>query len=94
MAHLDLRERNAACMIYVLYGVLALLGWIVLYKTTQKIDEAISRHIRRRRDKSFLRYVRVILPNSKIVEAITVSTSDKQAMDNIERRIRNASRTL
>jgi hypothetical protein len=47
-----------------------------------------------REDKQFLKYVRVTFPNAEFVEAISVSTSDKQAMDNIERRLRDASRHL
>ena len=49
---------------------------------------------RSRVDKQFLRYIRVTFPNAEFVEAISVSTSDKQAMDNIERRLRDASKHL
>jgi hypothetical protein len=81
-------------MIYVLYGVLALLGWIVLYKVTQQVDVRISAHFRRRREDKFLRYVRVLLPKAQIVESITIASSDKDALENIERRLRDASRHL
>ena len=58
------------------------------------IGKTISERLRRRRDKQFLRYARAILPNAQVVEVISVASSDKQALENIERRLRNASRTL
>lgn len=42
----------------------------------------------------FLRFVRVTLPNAKVIEAITIADSDKKALENIERRLRDASRNL
>lgn len=58
------------------------------------IGQAISAYLFRRRDERFLRFVRVTCPKAKVIEAISVASSDKQALENIERRIRNASRTL
>jgi hypothetical protein len=48
----------------------------------------------KRRDQMFLRFVRVTFPHAKVVEAITIADSDKKALENIERRLRDASRTL
>jgi hypothetical protein len=58
------------------------------------ISGAITSHLLRNRDKRFLRFVRVTNPQAKVIEVISVASSDKQALENIERRIRNASRTL
>jgi hypothetical protein len=58
------------------------------------IGRLISDYLNRRRDKMFLRFVRVTLPNAKVIEAITIADSDKKALENIERRLRDASRNL
>lgn len=52
------------------------------------------RHRQGRREKSFLRFVSVTFKDAKKVEAISVSSTDKQAMANVERRLRDASRNL
>jgi hypothetical protein len=81
-------------MTTVLWILVGLFGWLILYKVTEQIDNAIQRKLYHRREERFLRFVRIVLPDVKIVECISVATSDKQAMDNLERRIRDASRTL
>lgn len=58
------------------------------------IGQAITAYILRDREKRFLRFVSVTNPQAKVIEVISVASSDKQALENIERRIRNASRTL
>jgi hypothetical protein len=58
------------------------------------IGRLISDYLNRRRDKMFLRFVRVTLPNAKVIEAITIADNDKKALENIERRLRDASRNL
>lgn len=58
------------------------------------IGQALSAYLLRDREKRFLRFVRVTNPQAKVIEVISVASSDKQALENIERRIRNASRTL
>ena len=73
-------------LFYTIVAIGSMLGGI--------IGQAISAYFRRRRDKAFLRYGRVVLPNARSVEVISVASSDKQAIENIERRLRNASRTL
>jgi hypothetical protein len=78
-------------MKYVLYGLLGGLVWVVVYESTKAL---LSRYIHWRRTKTFLRYVRVTLSDAKVVEIISASSSDKQALANIERRLRNVSRTL
>lgn len=75
---------------FVLFFVLVVLGTF----TGRVIYKALEQWFDRRRDKVFLRFVRVTLPNAKTVEAISASHTDEQAIANIERRIRDASRTL
>lgn len=58
------------------------------------IGRIISDYLNKRRDKMFLRFVRITFPKAKVIEAITIADNDKQALENIERRIRDASRTL
>ena len=81
-------------MTYVLYFVLvvcgALLGGIIGAMLSEKIAERFHRD----RDKAFLRYARVLFPDARVIEAISVAQTDKQAIENIERRLRNVSRTL
>ena len=79
---------------YILFGLLAAVVWIVLWKATQALDAEVQRRLRRRREVKFLRFVRVILPTGKVVEAITIADNDEQALRNIERRLRDASRSL
>ena len=74
----------------VLFFVLVALGSII----GGAIGQAISSRLFRNRDKRFLRFARVTVSNAKVIEVISVANSDKQALDNIERRLRNASRTL
>lgn len=74
----------------VLFFVLVALGSIV----GGAIGQALSARLRRGRDKAFLRYARVVLPDAKLIEVISIAETDKQALENIERRLRNASRTL
>ena len=73
-------------LFYIIVAIGSVLGGI--------IGQAISARLRRRRTNAFLRYARVVLPSAKSVEVISVASSDKQAIENIERRLRNASRTL
>ena len=95
MAHLDLRPRNEEVVwIYVLLGLLGAVVWVVLWKATQALDAAVQRHLHRRREVKFLRFVRVILPTGKVVEAITIADTEEQALRNIERRLRDASKSL
>jgi hypothetical protein len=58
------------------------------------IGQRLSERLHRDRTKAFLRFVRVTLPNAEVVEAISVANTDKQAIANIERRLRDASRNL
>jgi hypothetical protein len=78
-------------MNYVVLGILGgFLGGLLYWST----EAVISRYFHRRRQERFLRFVRITLPDAKIMEVITVSNSDKQAIENIERRLRESSRTL
>lgn len=74
----------------VLFFVLVGLGSVI----GGAIGQAISQRLYRRRDQAFLRFARITFPNAKVVEAISVASSDKDALANIERRLRNASRNL
>lgn len=74
----------------VLFFVLVGLGSVI----GGAIGQAISQRLHRRRDQAFLRFARITFPNAKVVEAISVASSDKDALANIERRLRNASRNL
>ena len=65
--------------------------WVIGYETAKAF---LSRYIHSRREKNFLRFVRITLPNAEVVEVISASSSDKQALANIERRLRDASRNL
>lgn len=58
------------------------------------IGRLISDYLNKRRDKMFLRFVRITFPNAKVIEAITIADNDKKALENIERRLRDASRNL
>jgi hypothetical protein len=58
------------------------------------VGTAFSRYLNRRREKLFLRFVSVTFKDSKRIEAISVSSRDKDAMANVERRLRDASRNL
>jgi hypothetical protein len=91
LVHLDLRSGNAKAMNNVLYILLGGLLWVIGYEATKAF---LSRYVHSRREKNFLRFVRITFPNAKIVEVISASSSDKQALENIERRLRDASRTL
>lgn len=73
-------------LFYVVVAVFSGIGGL--------IGQRLSERLHRDRDKAFLRFARVTFPNAKIVEAISVANTDKQALENIERRLRNASRTL
>ncbi len=75
----------------VLLGILGGFVGGVIFWTTKAI---LSRYIHWRREKTFLRFVRVTLPNARTIEVVSVSDSDKQVIENIERRLRDASRTL
>jgi hypothetical protein len=74
----------------VLFFVLVALGSVL----GGAIGSAISQRLHRSRDKAFLRFARVTFPSAKVIEAISIASDDKQALENIERRLRNASRTL
>lgn len=78
-------------MHYVLWGLLGAFVWVVVYESTKAL---LSRYIHFRREKMFLRFVRVTFPNAKTVEVISASSNDKQALANVERRLRDASRNL
>lgn len=73
-------------LFYVVVAVCSGLGGL--------IGQRLSERLHRNRDKAFLRFARITFPNAKVVEAISVSSEDKQAIANIERRLRDASRTL
>jgi hypothetical protein len=94
VAHLDLcaRDEKAVSDVgWLLWGLLGGLLGGALYWTAQALA---SRYFYRRRDKAFLRFVRITVPDAKVIEVITVANSDKQAIENIERRLRESSRTL
>ena len=74
----------------VLFFVLVGLGSVI----GGAIGQAISTRLFRNRDKRLLRFARITVSDAKVIEAISVASSDKQALENIERRLRNASRTL
>lgn len=78
----------------VLFWVLAFLGGFVGGITGKAISPAFTRLLYRRREERFLRYARVRFPNAEAIEVISVGPTDKQAMENIERRLRDASRSL
>ena len=91
MAHLDFRSRDEEAVSNALWAFLGgFLGGLLYWST----KEVLSRYIHWRREKSFLRFVRVTFPSAKVVEVISVSDRDKQAIENVERRLRDASRTL
>ena len=69
-------------------GFLGGLLWSVLFA------KGHQRWVDKRRDKKFLKFVSFKFPNAKVIEVISVAGSDEEAMQNVERRIRNASRTL
>jgi len=77
---------HESVLFFVFFGLGSVVGGA--------IGQAISARLLRNRDKRFLRFARITVPNAKVIEAISVASSDKQAMENIERRLRNASRTL
>ena len=79
---------------HVLYFVLIILGAVLGAIIGQAISKTSDRYFCRRRDKAFLRFARITFPNSTVIESISIAESDKQALENIERRLRNASRTL
>jgi hypothetical protein len=81
-------------MIDVLYVILGLIAWILLYKITQYIDNQINNLVHQKREVQFLRMVRVWTPDAKTIESISIAKSDKIAMANIERRLRESSRYL
>jgi hypothetical protein len=91
VAHLDICAGDEEEVNYVLYGLLGGLVWVVVYETAKAF---LTRYIYWGRQKRFLRFVRVTLPDAKVVECITVAHTDKQAIENIERRLRESSRTL
>lgn len=78
-------------MHYVLWIILGGLAWVLVYEGTKAF---LSRYIHWRREEAFLRFVRITFPNAKIVEVISASSTDKEVIANIERRLRDASRTL
>lgn len=71
--------------------ILAFIAGLIIYNL---IVNLIRNHLKKRRDDQFLRFVRITLPNAECIEVISTGPTDKQALDNIERRIRAASRTL
>jgi hypothetical protein len=58
------------------------------------IGSQFTKYRDKRDRRKFLRYLKITYPNAKVVEAISISDTDKQALDNVERRIRDASRNL
>lgn len=58
------------------------------------IVNVFSRYRDKRREKLFLRFVSVTFKDAKKIEAISVAANDKDAMANVERKIRDASRNL
>jgi hypothetical protein len=91
VAHLDFRSRDEEAVSNALWAFLGgFLGGLVYWSA----KAILSRYIHWRREKSFLHFVRVTFPNAKLVEVISVSDTDKQAIENVERRLRDASRTL
>jgi hypothetical protein len=91
VVHLDLRTGDEKAVNYVLWGILGGLVGVALYEASKIF---LGRYIHWRRDEIFLRFVRVTFPHAKTVEVISVSGTDKQAIENVERRLRNASRNL
>lgn len=72
-----------------------LVGFGLLVIILRDIAEFLIRKIlRRKKDQKFLRFIRLRFPDAKVIEAITVADSDREAIDNLERRLRDASRTL
>lgn len=69
-------------------GFLGGLLWSLLFA------KQYNRWMERRREKKFLRYIQIKFPGAKVIEAISVSGTDEEAMANVERRLRDASRTL
>lgn len=79
----------------VLHWVLVLLAWFLGGLIGAGIvAPAFEGFLRRRREKQFLRYARLRFPTATSIEVISVGPTDKQTMENIERRIRDASRNL
>ncbi len=68
----------------------SLLGAIALIE----LWRVIMKYRQNKRNAQFLRMVRVVMPDAKVVEIISVASNDKDAMANVERRLRDASRTL
>jgi hypothetical protein len=91
VAHLDFRSRDEEAVSNALWAFLGGFLGGFLYWATKAF---LSRYIHWRREKIFLRFVRVTFPNSKTVEVISAASNDKQALANVERRLRNASRNL
>lgn len=78
----------------VLLGVLAVLGGVLGGAAAKGAISGYTKYQSRRREQRFLRYVRINLPEAKVIELISVGPGDKQVIENIERRLRDASRHL
>lgn len=73
----------------------AILGLFFLYSMAYKgLERITDRYFERRQDKQFIKRVRVMFPNADPIEVITVSSSNRQAIANVERRLRESSRSL
>lgn len=71
--------------------ILAFAAGVIIYNL---LAELVRKYLRERREEKFLRFVRITLPNARCIEVITTAPTDKKALENIERKIREASRTL
>jgi hypothetical protein len=76
-------------MTWILFFFAALIFWMVLFKLTQWVDNKISQALHARREEKFLHFVQIKFPDHKSITSISVAASDKQTLDNIERRLRD-----
>ena len=70
------------------YILLALVGWIVLYTITRIVDIKLTNYLKYRREQLFLKSVRLRFPDTEDIELISIATNSKDALTNIERRLR------
>jgi aspartate/glutamate racemase len=78
-------------MIHLGYVILGGIAWHIGHMLYLVIDE---HWFKRRKEKKFIKRIRVMFPDAENIEAITVASSNEEAIQNIERRLRDTSRTL
>jgi hypothetical protein len=88
MAHLDLRTGDEKSMtgwgewgwVYFIYGMIA-------WQIGKMILEAARQEIHEHREKRFLKFVDITFENKERIHYISLSTSDRKAMQDITRQI-------